>query len=145
MKNRNFFAMFLNKLSIIFILLIKLFTNAEYCSENLERICYYSSWSSDSINKIQANLCTIIIYTHAKIKNGILTGENPLIELKKYNNNIKIIIGIGGWVFKISEMNFLLRSKSKRKQFIIEAVKFTRNLKFDGLDLDFYCKFSFFI
>ena len=59
--------------------------------------------------------------------------------------NIKIIIGIGGWVFKISEMNFLLRSKSKRKQFIIEAVKFTRNLKFDGLDLDFYCKFSFFI
>ena len=133
--------MFLNKLSIIFILLIKLFTNAEYCSENLERICYYSSWSSDSINKIQANLCTIIIYTHAKIKNGVLTGinENPLIELKKYNNNIKIIIGIGGWGLKISEINFLLRDKSKRKQFIKEAVKFTRDLQFDGLDLDFYC------
>ena len=133
--------MFLNIFSLIFIFLIKFFSNAEYCSENLERICYYSSWSTGSINKIQAQLCTIIIYTHAKIKNGVLTGinENPLIELKKYNNNIKIIIGIGGWGLKISEINFLLRDKSKRKQFIKEAVKFTRDLQFDGLDLDFYC------
>ena len=39
----------------------------------------------------------------------------------------------------INDINLLLKSKSSRKKFIEEAVKYTRTYGYDGLDLDFKC------
>ncbi len=39
----------------------------------------------------------------------------------------------------IDDINLLLRSKSTRKKFIEDAVKYTRTNGYDGLDLDFKC------
>lgn len=77
------------------------FSNSHNCNTKpFERICYYSAWSGSIYNlKSKPNLCTVIIYTHAKIENGILTGlwSNPLSDLKSLNKNLKIMIGVGGW------------------------------------------------
>lgn len=80
-----------------------LFSNeAKACQKQFKRICYYSSWSGSLYNLYsKPELCTAVIYTHAKLENGIFTGlrSNPLIELKKHSQNIKLIIGVGGWRF----------------------------------------------
>ena len=90
----------MKKILFLLVLVFKISISQDCNDTHFERICYYSAWSGSIQNMISnPHLCSIIIYTYAKIENGILTGlwSNPLSELKLHNRNLKVMIGVGGW------------------------------------------------
>ncbi|XP_077298658.1 uncharacterized protein LOC143919933 isoform X2 [Arctopsyche grandis] len=118
-------------------------------------VCYYTNWSiyrpgtaKFSPQNINPYLCTHLIYAF-----GGFTKENTLkpfdkyqdIEkggyskftgLKSYNKNLKTMIAIGGWNEGSSRFSGLVASPERRREFVKNSIKFLRQNKFDGLDLD---------
>jgi len=43
--------------------------------------------------------------------------------------------------FGVDKMTEMLKDESSRKKFVDDSVKFLKKFEFDGLDLDFECKF----
>ncbi len=88
-------------------------------------------------------LCTHIVHSFASIENGMLSGvwSNPLKELKQKNPEIKIMVAVGGWSFGVQRMTEMLKDESSRQKFVDDSVSFLNKFEFEGLDLDFECKF----
>ncbi|GAQ03175.1 endochitinase B1 [Aspergillus lentulus] len=59
-----------------------------------------------------------------------------LYLLKKAHRNLKTILSVGGWTYR---MNFgpMLASETKRRQFVASAMELVSDLGFDGLDIDY--------
>ena len=76
------------------------------CGEPMKRVCYYARWADGALPD-PVDLCTHVIYSFASIENGVLSNvwSNPLLELKRKNKNIKIMVAVGGWEFGIKRMS----------------------------------------
>lgn len=113
------------------------------CGEPLKRICYYTSWGGVLPNP--PDLCTHIIHSFASMENGMLSGvwSNPLKEIRQKNPEVKLMVAVGGWGFGVQRMTEMLKDESTRKKFVDDSVEFLKKFEFDGLDLDFECKFCF--
>ncbi|XP_075977465.1 chitinase 6 isoform X1 [Anticarsia gemmatalis] len=118
-------------------------------------VCYYTNWSvyrpgtaRFNPQNINPYLCTHLIYAF-----GGFTKDNTLkpfdkyqdIEkggyakftgLKTYNKNLKTLLAIGGWNEGSTRFSPMVASRERRKEFVRNAIKFLRQNRFDGLDLD---------
>ncbi|KAL7300732.1 hypothetical protein TKK_0006710 [Trichogramma kaykai] len=137
------------------ILLILLTSGVRSDNDEKRVVCYYTNWSvyrpgtakfqPDNINPY---LCTHLIYAF-----GGFTKENALKPfdkyqdvdkggyakfngLKTYNKNLKTLLAVGGWNEGSKRFSPMVADTQKRKQFVKSAVKFLRQNRFDGLDLD---------
>lgn len=118
-------------------------------------VCYYTNWSvyrpgtaRFNPQNINPYLCTHLIYAF-----GGFTKDNTLkpfdkyqdIEkggyakftgLKTYNKELKTLLAIGGWNEGSSRFSPMVAARERRKEFVRNAIKFLRQNRFDGLDLD---------
>lgn len=120
-------------------------------------VCYYTNWSQyrTKIGKflpddIPADLCTHLIYAFGWLKKGRLSSfesndetkdgvpgfYEKVVDLKKANANLKVLLAIGGWSFGTQKFKEMAASRYARQTFIYSAIHFLRKRGFDGLDMD---------
>ncbi|CAF3403070.1 unnamed protein product [Rotaria socialis] len=114
-------------------------------------ICYYTNWSAYrpgdgkfSINDIDPNLCTHIIYSFARVQgNGLASteGSDPemykqIMALKQQNPDLKISLAVGGWNHGSAPFTQMVATEQSRAEFVENSYKFLKEYGFDGLDLD---------
>lgn len=120
-------------------------------------MCYYTNWSQyrTKIGKfvpedIPADLCTHIIFAFGWLKKGKLSsfesndetkdGKTGLYErmmnLKKANPKLKVLLAIGGWSFGTQKFKEMSATRYARQTFIYSAIPYLRQRGFDGLDMD---------
>jgi len=126
-------------------------------TSNYKIVCYYTNWSQyrPKTGKfvpedIQPDLCTHIIFAFGWIKKGKISsleandetkdGKTGLYErimdLKKVNPSLKILLAIGGWTFGTAKFKEMSGTRYARQTFVFSAIPFLRKHGFDGLDLD---------
>ncbi|XP_017755457.1 PREDICTED: probable chitinase 3 [Eufriesea mexicana] len=126
-------------------------------SEDYKLVCYYTNWSQyrTKIGKfmpedIQPDLCTHIVFAFGWLKKNKLTsfesndetkdGKTGLYErivnLKKANPSLKILLAIGGWSFGTQKFKDVSSTRYARQTFIYSAISYLRDRNFDGLDID---------
>lgn len=59
-----------------------------------------------------------------------------IINLKKVNPSLKILISLGGWGMGSAPFTEMVSSAANRKDFISHAITWMRKRGFDGLDID---------
>jgi chitinase len=118
-------------------------------------VCYYTNWSvyrpgtaKFNPQNINPYLCTHLVYSF-----GGFTKENTLkpfdkyqdIEqggyakftgLKTYNKDLKVMLAIGGWNEGSTRFSPLVANEQRRQEFVKNIIKYLRQNRFDGLDLD---------
>ncbi|XP_013793538.2 chitotriosidase-1-like, partial [Limulus polyphemus] len=120
-------------------------------------VCYYTNWSQyrQSIGKyypedIDPFMCNYIIFAFGWMKKNQLSAHDTsdeskdgkkglyerVIELKKKNRDLKILLAVGGWSFGTKRFKDMTSNSYNRRLFIFSAVEFLRERNFDGLDLD---------
>jgi len=118
-------------------------------------VCYFTNWAwyRPGLGKyvpedIDPDLCTHINYGFAvldkvkliiKIHDSWADVDNEFFKrvaaMKKKGS--KVLLALGGWNDSLGDhYHRLVKSKSARKNFIEEALKFIQKYDFDGLDLD---------
>ncbi|XP_076310763.1 endochitinase-like isoform X2 [Tachypleus tridentatus] len=136
-----------------FLLLVGL-TSQAYASD-LKLVCYYTNWAvyrpglaKFTPENINPFLCTHLIYAFAgfgknyELKpldsyNDIEKGNyRKFVGLKKYNPDLKTMIAIGGWNEGSKRFSKLVRESSTRENFIHSVIRYLRQNRFDGLELD---------
>uniref|UniRef100_T1J8H3 chitinase n=1 Tax=Strigamia maritima TaxID=126957 RepID=T1J8H3_STRMM len=143
--------------SIVFALcsLTALFATTSAASDKI--VCYYTNWatyrSGDgkySPEDVDPTLCTQIIYSFAILDDKTYTMKShdtnldltrgfikQIVDLKKKNNKLKVLIAIGGWNdSQGNKYSKMVGDKTLRANFIANALKFIKEHGFDGLDLD---------
>uniref|UniRef100_T1JLV5 GH18 domain-containing protein n=1 Tax=Strigamia maritima TaxID=126957 RepID=T1JLV5_STRMM len=90
-------------------------------------VCYYTTWASRRTGlakfnpeDINANLCTHMVVAFATLKEGKLAAAHPddegsdnkkglydrVLDLKKKNPSLKVLLALGGWEFGTKPFNF---------------------------------------
>ncbi|XP_046674188.1 chitinase-3-like protein 1 isoform X3 [Homalodisca vitripennis] len=124
-------------------------------NEDKKVVCYYTNWSykragpyAFTPDKIDPFLCTHIIYAFIKIgqKNNLISSDPEFdfnqrgfanaTALKKKNKNLKVMIGVGGWVTGTLPFMRISSNETNRREFAKNAVRFIRGYMFDGIDLN---------
>ena len=118
-------------------------------------VCYYTNWSvyrpgnaKFSPQNINPYLCTHLIYAFGgfNTKNELKPfdkyqdiergGYSKFMGLKTYNKNLKTLLAIGGWNEGSARFSSMVSNPESRKELVRNAIKFLRQNRFDGLDLD---------
>ncbi|CAF3765968.1 unnamed protein product [Rotaria magnacalcarata] len=114
-------------------------------------ICYHTNWSAYrpgdgkfSVNDIDPNLCTHIIYSFARVQgNGLASTEDSdpemykrIMALKQQNPDLKISLAVGGWNHGSAPFTQMVATEQSRAEFVENSYKFLKEHGFDGLDLD---------
>ncbi|CAF4601833.1 unnamed protein product, partial [Rotaria magnacalcarata] len=113
-------------------------------------ICYHTNWSAYrpgdgkfSVNDIDPNLCTHIIYSFARVQgNGLASTEDSdpemykrIMALKQQNPDLKISLAVGGWNHGSAPFTQMVATEQSRAEFVENSYKFLKEHGFDGLDL----------
>lgn len=125
-------------------------------------VCYYTNWATYrrgdakyDPKDIDPALCTHLIYSFAVLDANtlLMKPHDPQLDLednggrgfykqvvgmKSRNQNLKVLIAIGGWTDSKEGDKYsrMVADKSRRSAFIREAVNYLKRHSFDGLDLD---------
>lgn len=104
---------------------------------------YYTGWRNFTPEILPYDKLTHIIFSFTEVIDGEMKFPedslglilNELVKQKKTHNNLKIMIACGGWAGSggFSEM---ARTQQGRDRFVESVVKFIRQYKLDGLDID---------
>ncbi|MGB4902572.1 MAG: glycoside hydrolase family 18 protein [Saprospiraceae bacterium] len=105
-------------------------------------IAYYTG-NGEVINQYPVEQLTHIIYSFLKIQNDTLTFKSPkqeesliqLVELKKRNPELKIMVSVGGWG-GCAPCSDLFASEAHRSTFAKTTVALFKKYHVDGIDLD---------
>ncbi|CAF0940278.1 unnamed protein product [Rotaria sp. Silwood1] len=127
----------------------------EYIQDNIcygkRVLCYYTNWSGYrpsagrfSVQDIDPNLCTHIIYSFASVRgNGLGTteGSDPenykqIIALKEKNPDLKVMLAVGGWNHGSEPFTRMVATEQSRQEFVENSYNLIKQYGFDGLDLD---------
>ncbi|KAK3594099.1 hypothetical protein CHS0354_040866 [Potamilus streckersoni] len=129
----------------------------------LKNFCYYTNWKTQSsdpdirfdVEHINPSLCTHLLYAFANINekelklywsqqgddNGKLGSEAAgryyeFTELKKRNAGLVTLLSIGGQTAESAGFIQIVQSEENMRQFAKNCIRFLRDRKFDGLDID---------
>jgi chitinase len=104
---------------------------------------YYPHWENFNPENLPLDKLTHIIFSFTEVIGNEMKFENDssdimlkmLVKQKKKHKNIKVMIACGGWGGSggFSEM---ARSVENRKKFVESVVRFIKENKLDGLDID---------
>jgi chitinase len=104
---------------------------------------YYPRWENFHPETLPLDKLTHIIFSFAKVIGNEMKFENDstaimlikLVDQKKKHPHLKVMIACGGWGGSggFSEM---ARSVENRKKFVESVVRFIKEYKLDGLDID---------
>ncbi|CAF4869454.1 unnamed protein product [Rotaria sp. Silwood1] len=125
------------------------------------RVCYFANWAAkryDNISRLTPEdidpfLCTHINFAFAKVLESLIIApyeEDDLkgwtanskgmyervLKLKEANPDLRVLLSVGGWTHASRGFNEISKSAANIKRFVKNSVKFLRDNKFDGLDLD---------
>lgn len=141
--------MFNQKLIILMVLGVIASVNVIQCQKKV--VCYYTNWAQYRRGdtkyfpeNIEADLCTHIIYSFAKLSNNQLaeyewndhTMYQRVIDKKLENPSLKVMIAVGGWNFGSIKFSDMVSNPITRANFVSTSVAFLKQHNFDGLDLD---------
>jgi len=131
-------------------------------------VCYFTNGSTHrsgegrfSVQDIDPNLCTHIIYTFAKVQGTSLgtTDGNDLglsleiliinifvffysiemypqiIALKQKNPYLKVMLAVGGWNHGSEPFTRMVATEQSRAEFVRNSYDLLKRYGFDGLDL----------
>ncbi|UYV64528.1 Cht7 [Cordylochernes scorpioides] len=120
-------------------------------------VCYYTNWSQYrpavgqfTPEDIPPHLCTHVLFAFGWMKKHKVAAFEPtdetkqgkkglyerVIDLKKKNPELKILLAVGGWSFGTQRFKEMAASRYNRQLFIFSALTYLRKRNFDGLDLD---------
>ncbi|XP_043487176.1 probable chitinase 10 [Polistes fuscatus] len=120
-------------------------------------VCYYTNWSQyrTKVGKfmpedIQPDLCTHLVFAFGWLKKNKLTSFESndetkdgkiglyerIVNLKKSNPSLKILLAVGGWSFGTQKFKDVSSTRYARQTFIYSAIPYLRDRDFDGLDID---------
>ncbi|XP_052787415.1 chitotriosidase-1-like isoform X2 [Mya arenaria] len=120
-------------------------------------VCVYTNWSQYRPGDgkflpedVDPTLCTHLIYVYAKLQRNKLHSSEwndegtrwkdgmyqRVINLKELNPEMKVLLGVGGWMMGSKDFSRLASRRGSRRVFARSAVKFLRDRKFDGLTID---------
>ncbi|CAG5131527.1 unnamed protein product [Candidula unifasciata] len=124
----------------------------------IRRVCYFANWAQYGptaetqyfAKDIDPNVCTHIVFAFAKLNGNKLapiewndessdgeTGQYEMLaNLKQKNPSLKNMIAVGGWSLGSDPFHHVVNSAASRTEFVTSTVKFLRDHKFDGLDID---------
>ncbi|XP_028966665.1 probable chitinase 10 [Galendromus occidentalis] len=121
-------------------------------------VCYFTNWAKYRTGKgkfgpedVDPFICTHIIYSFGwmrknklvahdveadESKNGKKGGFEKIVDLKKVNPKLKVLLAVGGWSFGTQMFKDMASNSYNRRLFVFSAMEFLRKRNFDGLDLD---------
>jgi chitinase len=124
---------------VFFILLIAGFSN-NAAGQNI--IAYYSG-NAKQIRKYPVNKCTEIIFSFCHLNGNRLQVDSrndtltvlALVELKKKNHRLKILLSLGGWG-GCKTCSEVFSTDSGRQEFSTSVLALTDYFQTDGIDID---------
>ncbi|XP_022669699.1 probable chitinase 10 isoform X2 [Varroa jacobsoni] len=121
-------------------------------------VCYFTNWARYRTGKgkfgpenVDPFICTHIIYSFGWMKknklvahdleadetrNGKKGGYERIVDLKKINPKLKVLLAVGGWSFGTQMFKDMASNSYNRRLFVFSAIEFLRKRNFDGLDID---------
>ncbi|XP_014276726.1 chitinase-3-like protein 1 [Halyomorpha halys] len=127
-------------------------------SQNIEDkkvVCYYTSWSVYRTNQfvfkptqINPFLCTHLIYAFGAFDkdDGVKPfdeyqditkgGYRDVTNIKTFNNELKVLLGLGGWREGSKNFSPIAASPDRRTSFSKNLLQYLRTHNFDGVNLD---------
>ncbi|UJR35173.1 hypothetical protein I4U23_027940 [Adineta vaga] len=125
------------------------------------RVCYFANWAAkryDNISRLAPEdidpfLCTHINFAFAKVLESLVLAPyeeddlkgwtanskgmyERILKLKETNPDLRVLLSVGGWTHASRGFNEVSKTAANIKTFVKNSVKFLRDNKFDGLDLD---------
>ncbi|CAF1366875.1 unnamed protein product [Rotaria magnacalcarata] len=125
------------------------------------RVCYFANWAakrSDNISRLTPEeidpfLCTHINFAFGKVLESLTIAPSEeddikgwtsnskgmyerVIKLKETNPDLRVLLSVGGWTHASRGFNDVSKNAANIKTFATNSIKFLRDNKFDGLDLD---------
>ncbi|HOX83562.1 MAG TPA: glycoside hydrolase family 18 protein [Chryseolinea sp.] len=110
--------------------------------KSINIIAYYSA-GPEKVASIQAEKLTHIIFSFCHLKGNRLQVDSPrdsitiknLVDLKKRNPNLKVILSLGGWG-GCETCSPVFSSATGRDEFSKSVLELNQYFKTDGIDLD---------
>ncbi|KAI3383007.1 hypothetical protein SNEBB_004087 [Seison nebaliae] len=142
---------------LLFLILIFQYANVILAEDGKLLVCYYTNWSQyrNGIAQFQPDdvdphICTHIVYAFAKLDGNQLAAFEwnddeqtwdignfkRIINLKKINPNLKILIALGGWNMASEPFTKVVENEKHIEEFVKSVIDFLRKRNFDGFDMD---------
>ncbi|KAF2365039.1 Serine proteases trypsin domain [Trinorchestia longiramus] len=126
----------------------------EMSNPNSAVACFFESWSvlrpgmkQFSVDFIDPNLCTHVIFGFASLHEHTLTISHPresvdaeglfqeLVSLKRKSPSLSVTVAVGGWTEGSHRFTRMVSSFTRRKAFIDSVLIYLRRHELDGLDI----------
>jgi chitinase len=112
-------------------------------SQSQMNVIGYFSGNAQQVEDIEAGKLTHVIFSFCHLKGNQLTVDSKkdsttikkLVELKKVNPQLKVMLSLGGWG-GCEPCSDVFSSAKGREEFAISTLALNKSLQTDGIDLD---------